>query len=252
MKTLQEMAGSSDTAIGTWISLADPCIVEFVKWAEFDFVCIDNEYFPFSPDMLGQMIMTANNLQIPLIIRISRMEDISTLINFGANGIMIPDCTFERAKEAVERIKYAPVGMRSMFGSSRAMRVSGLNFKDYHTQANERITLIVQIEGKQGMEDLDRILAMEGVDMISTGRYDISQSIGVPCEADHPKVDEFENAVVQKTLAAGKVPILGGTEKDARDVLSKQEVHMLIVSRDTAVLTNGLNDIVRNLKRYMR
>jgi 4-hydroxy-2-oxoheptanedioate aldolase len=248
MKTLREIAKSKDIAIGTWISLTDPSLVEFIKLAGFDFVCVDNEYFPFNPNMLGQMIMVANNLQIPLIIRISRMEDISTLINFGVDGIMIPDCTFKRAKEAVERIKYAPVGMRSMFGSSRAMRISGLSFKEYHRQANDRIALIVQIEGLPGMEDIDRILAMEGIDMISTGRYDISQSIGFPCEFDHPKVDEFENIVVQKTLAAGKIPVLGGTENEARDVFSRQEVRMMIVSRDTAVLTKGFNSIVRNLK----
>jgi 4-hydroxy-2-oxoheptanedioate aldolase len=249
MKNLKEIAQSKKTVLGTWVSLTDPSVIEFVKWAGFDFVCLDNEYFPFSPDMMGQMIRTANNLEIPLVIRISRMEDISTLINFGADGIMIPDCTFERAKEAVERIKYAPVGMRSMFATSRSMRVSGLSFKEYHKQANDHVTLLVQIEGKRGMADLDKILTLEGVDMVCTGRYDISQSLGVFCEADHPKVDEFEDIVIKKTLQAGKIPFLGGSEKEAQEILSKQDVRMVIVSRDTAILTSGFAAIVKNLNK---
>ncbi|MDR1317470.1 MAG: hypothetical protein LBK13_11425 [Spirochaetales bacterium] len=249
MKNLKEFAKLEKPVVGTWVSLTDPGVIEFVKWAGFDFVCLDNEYFPFDPNMMGQMIRTANNLEIPLIIRISRMEDISTLINFGTDGIMIPDCTFERAKDAVERIKYAPIGMRSMFATSRSMRVSGLGFKEYHKQANDHVTLLVQIEGKRGMEDLDKILSLDGVDMVCTGRYDISQSLGVPCEANHPMVDEFEDIVIKKTIDAGKIPFLGGNEKEAQDILSRQNVRMVIVSRDTAILTSGFASIVTNLTK---
>jgi 4-hydroxy-2-oxoheptanedioate aldolase len=249
MRKFKEILESKKPIIGTWVSLTDPSLIEFVKWSGFDFVCLDNEYFPFDPDKMAQMIRTANNMDIPIIIRISRMEDISTLINTGSDGIMIPDCTFERAKEAVERMKYAPVGKRSMFATNRAMRVSGLGFKDYHKQANDHIVLVVQIEGQEGMADLDKIIALEGVDLVSTGRYDISQSLGVPCEADHPKVDEFEDIVIKKAFQGGKIPILGaGNEKEARDIFSKQKVPLLIVSRDIAFLMNGMSALVKSLK----
>jgi 4-hydroxy-2-oxoheptanedioate aldolase len=250
MEKIKKLAELKKNVIGTWVSLSDPSLVEFVKWAGFDFVCLDNEYFPFDPDKMAQMIRTANNMEIPIIIRISRMEDISTLINTGADGIMIPDCTFERAREAVRRIKYAPIGMRSMFATNRAMRVSGLDFKEYHKQANDHIAVVVQIEGKEGMADLDKILSLEGVDLICTGRYDISQSLGVSCEANHPLVDEFEDIVIKKTFQYGKIPILGAsTEKEAQDIFIKQKVPMAIVSRDIAFLMNGMTALLKSLKR---
>jgi 4-hydroxy-2-oxoheptanedioate aldolase len=249
MKMLKEFAESKIPVLGTWISLTDSSVVEFVQQAGFDFVGLDNEYFPFDYDMMAQMIRTANNIEIPIFVRISRMEDISTLINTGANGIMIPECTFKRAQEAVERIKYAPVGKRSMFGLSRAMHVAGLDFKQYYKHANNQIALIVQIEGQEGMADLGRILTLQGVDLISTGRLDISQSLGVPGEANHPIVDEFENKVVLKTLQAGKNLILGASsEKEAQDILANDNVRMVIISRDIVLLTNGMRNLVKNFK----
>jgi 4-hydroxy-2-oxoheptanedioate aldolase len=249
MKTLKELAKSDVPVLGTWISLSDPSVVEFIKWAGFDFVGLDNEYFPFDYDMTAQIIRTANNIKIPIFVRISRMEDISTFINTGANGIMIPECTYERAQEAVARIKYAPAGRRSMFGLSRAMLSAGLDFKEYYNLANDRIALIVQIEGQDGMADIDRILTLKGVDLISTGRLDISQSIGMPGEANHPMVDKFENEVISKALHAGKELILGAnTEKDAKNILVKNNVRMLIVSRDIVLLTNGMNALIKNFR----
>jgi 4-hydroxy-2-oxoheptanedioate aldolase len=136
-----------------------------------------------------------------------------------------------------------------MFATNRAMRVSGLSFKDYHKQANDHIVLVVQIEGREGMADLDRIIALEGVDLVCTGRYDISQSLGIPCEADHPKVDEFEDIVIKKAFQGGKIPILGAAnEKEARDIFNKQHVPLIIVSRDIAFLTNGMSALVKSLR----
>ena len=249
MKTLKELSKQKPAVLGTWISLTDPSLAEFVKWAGFDFVGLDNEYFPFDHDMMAQIIRTANNIEIPIFVRISRMDDISTLISTGADGIMLPCATFELAQEAVERIKYAPIGKRSMFGATRAMRVAGLDFKNYHKQANDRTALIVQIEDKKGMEDLDKILALEGVDLISTGRFDISQSLGVPCEGNHPKVVEFENEIISKTLQTGKKLLLGAsTEVDAVELLDRGDISMIIVSRDIALLTNGMQTLVKNLR----
>jgi len=249
MKTLKELSKQEGVVLGTWLSLTDPSMVEFVKWSGFDFVCIDNEYFPFDMNMMAQMIRTANNLDIPSLVRISRMDDISMLISTGAYGIMIPDCNYERAKEAVDRIKYSPIGKRSMFGGTRAMRIAGMNFKEYHKKANDQVSLVVQIEGKEGMEDLDKILALEGVDFMCTGRNDISQSLGVPGEPFHPKVDEFEDAIIKRSQAAGKPIILGAfTVEEARGYIKKHGINMQIVSRDISFIMDGMTGFVKALK----
>jgi 2-keto-3-deoxy-L-rhamnonate aldolase RhmA len=249
MMNFRQLVKSKELVLGTWVSLTDPSLVEFVKWSGFDFVCLDNEYFPFEMNMMAQMIRTANNIDIPMLIRISRMEDISMLISTGAYGIMIPDCNFERAKEAIARIKYAPIGSRSMFAGSRVMRVGGFDFPQYYKQANDQVSLFIQIESQEGMEDLDKILELEGVDFVCTGRNDISQSLGIACDANNPKVLEFEDVVIKKTIKAGKIPFLGAVnEQEAREILSRQDVHMLIVSRDIPFLMSSMSGLVKSLK----
>jgi 2-keto-3-deoxy-L-rhamnonate aldolase RhmA len=249
MKNFKEIVKQEGTILGTWISLTDPSVVEFVKWSGFDFVCLDNEYFPFEMNMMAQMIRTANNMDIPMLIRVSRMEDISMLVSTGAFGIMIPDCNYERAKEAVERIKYAPIGNRSMFAGSRAMRTLGFDFKQYYKQANDYVSLFIQIESKEGMDDLDKILALEGVDFVCTGRNDISQSLGVAPDANNQKVLDFEDIVVKKTIKAGKIPFLGAQdEQEACEILAEQDVRILIVSRDIPLLMSGFSMLVKKLK----
>jgi 2-dehydro-3-deoxyglucarate aldolase/4-hydroxy-2-oxoheptanedioate aldolase len=177
------------------------------------------------------------------------MEDISMLISTGAFGIMIPDCNYERAKEAVERIKYAPIGNRSMFAGCRVMRAAGLDFKEYYKQANDQASLFIQIESKEGMEDLDKILALEGVDFVCTGRNDISQSLRVAPDANNQKVLDFEDIVVKKTIKAGKIPFLGAqNEQEAHEILARQDVRILIISRDIPLLMSGFSLFVKSLK----
>ena len=248
MQTIKDLFCSGRVVLGTGISLTDPGIVEFAKWAGFEFIRIDNEYIPMDIGIIAQMIRTANNIGLPVFVRISHMEDISMLINFGADGITIPDCTLARAKEAVELIKYAPVGNRSMFGSARAIRVSGLPFKQYYAEANSCVSVAVQIEEQQGMDEIDDILALEAIDIVGSGRNDISQAVGVPCEVTHPKVLAFEDIVIQKALKHGKIPLMIASDKKSRDEMVRKGVRALMVRRDESFMLEGMRVAVKELR----
>ena len=250
MNTIEEVFKKPGTVLGTWVTMTDPTVIEFAKLAGFDFVRLDNEYFPFDINMIEQMIRTANSIGLPIIVRVSRLEDISMFISCGADGIMIPDGTYERAKETVERVKYAPLGKRSMFMKSRAVRVSGLNFKEYHKQANNHVSVTVQIEDPKGMADIDKILSLEGVDFVASGRADISQVLSVPGETDHPKVDEFEDAVIKKALEYKKIPMLMvAPNKAAQEKLLQKGVHVMVICSDYEFMFNGMQAAIKEMRK---
>jgi 2-keto-3-deoxy-L-rhamnonate aldolase RhmA len=194
------------------------------------------------------MIQVANNTGIPVIVRIPRLDDIPILVDFGADGIMVPVVTLERAKEAIERSKYKPIGNRSLFGSFRAHRISGLSLKDYYQKANDHISLIVQIENLQGMSDIDEILNLEGVDIVTSGRNDISQSLGFPYDASHPKVLEFEDIVIKKSLHYGKIPAMDVQTKNDLIAMKAKGVHMVFSGRDEKFLLNAIRNNLMSLK----
>ena len=244
----KDFFGKKELILGTWVSMPDPSIVEFAKAAGFDFIRIDNEYAPLDIGVIAQMIRVANILDIPVIVRISRMEDISILVSCGADGIMIPDGTLARAKEVIHRAKYAPIGKRSVASGCRAVSVSDLSFKEYHQKANKYISVIIQIEDPQGMAEIDDILKLEGVDMIGSGRSDISQIMGVPGEKQHPKVIEFEDTIIKKTLESGKIPMLHVSDKTDCDVLMQKGVFAMVYGSDEDFLQKAMHSAVQKMK----
>ena len=248
MVNIKEFFGKKELVLGTWVSMPDPDIIEFVKAAGFDFIRIDNEYAPLDIGMIAHMIRVANIIDIPVIVRISRLEDISMLLSHGANGIMIPDGSLARVKEVIHRAKYVPIGKRSMASESRAVRTSGLSFKEYHQKANAHVSVVVQIEDHQGLAELDEILKLEGVDIIGSGRSDIAQVLGVPGEISHPKVIEFEDTIIKKTLEHGKIPMLQVSDTKDRDALLKKGVYVQVFSKDDSFLQKAMRSAVREFK----
>ena len=256
MKSIDEIFRKPGVVLGTWVSLTDPTVIELAKMAGFDFVRVDNEYIPFDYDMMAQFIRTANNIGMPIIIRVSRLEDITMLISAGADGIMIPDGSYERAKAAIEYLKYAPLGNRSINSGSRAVRTSGLEFQEYYQQANNHVCLVVQIESQKGMDEIDMILSLDGVDFVASGRSDISQALGVPGETKHPKVDAFENRVIEKSLEHHKIPmvfiasskmLLESNELPQEELLQKG-VNVIVVDQDYQYMLNGMQAAVQKMR----
>jgi 4-hydroxy-2-oxoheptanedioate aldolase len=243
MKSIQELAAAGKPVLGTWVSIADAGVIEMAKWAGFDYIRIDNEYTPFNPAKLAELIRTANLLKIPVHVRISRMEDIVSLISFGANGIIVPDCnTVERAKEAIDRIKYYPIGKRGVNPDCRASHIAGCTGSEYLKKGNDLVSLTIQIEDVKVASYIDEIVSLEGIDMISSGRNDISQSFGCPGEIRHPKALEFEDLIIKKALKYGKLPvILANTREEIVDLTAK-DVHIFTVGNDEAMLRAGMKD----------
>ena len=245
MKTTKEFLGSKTPLLGTWISIADPNVIEMAKGAGFDYVRIDNEYVPFDPARLCELVRAANHLDLAAFVRVSRMEDICSLVSFGVNGIIVPDCnTVERAKEAVKSVKYAPLGDRGTNPGCRAAHLAGIPGREYLLRGNDYVSLTIQIESIQAADSIDAILSIEGVDMVSSGRNDIAQSLGIPGESAHPKVLEMENLIIEKALKHGKTPvILVSSREEMRDFMGKG-VKVFTIASDEALLREALKNRV--------
>ncbi|MCL2120820.1 MAG: aldolase/citrate lyase family protein [Clostridiales bacterium] len=250
MKSIQEFAYPGKPVFGVWLTIADAGIVEMAKWAGFDFVRVDNEYIPFDFGKMSEIIRTANHFAIPVLVRISRMEDITSLIAFGVDGVIVPNCdTVSRVKEAIELVKYYPVGGRGVNPGSRAVRISGMEAPEYIKQANDYVSLSIQIENANVAGYIDDILSLEGIDLVSSGRGDISQSLGVPGETKHPKVIEMEDLVIRKTLQHGKIPSILALSKEDLSDLIKKGVNVFTIASDDTLLINAMKNHVNDFRQ---
>lgn len=249
MKTFKDLYSSNRPIFGMWVSIADASCIEFAYWAGFDYVRLDCEYMPYDFSKMAEIIRTANNIGIPILVRVARLEDLDMIVNFGADGVVVPDCnTVERAKEAIDRVKYFPIGVRAMYTGARAMRVLGLPFPEYCKIANDRVMLNIQVEDIKAMENIDELLSLQGIDMVSSGRGDISQSLGIPGQTNDPRVIAMEEELIQKTLEHDKIPVMMTSSKEKVDEWFKQGLRMFTVGKDENFLLTGMKECMKKMK----
>lgn len=191
--------------VGAFSKTNDPAFIEIMGHAKLDYVILDLEHGPNSVQSLQNLIRGAQIGDVLPIVRVKENNPsiIGEVLDIGAAGIQVPQ--IESAKQAYEVIqlaRFGPVGTRGVCRFVRAADYSSMDRFDYFNRANEAV-IILQIEGQQGMEQLDDILDVEGFDIIFIGPYDLSQSLGVPGQIDHPIVIEKMMQIIEKCNSRG-------------------------------------------------
>lgn len=205
-RTIRESFRGREPLIGGWTSLAHPSISEmFCSIMRPDFLGIDIEHGTISQEQSQRIIAAAQANGTACLPRIAshNPEMIKRLLDSGASGIIVPMVdTPEELEKIVAACKYPPVGKRS-YGVARAQGY-GAGFDDYVRSWNEKGTLIIQIESIASVDNIDALVSQEPVDGVMMGPYDISGSLGIPGELDHPKVRRACERVVEACQKHGK------------------------------------------------
>ncbi len=244
-----ERARLGNCSFGVNISLTDPEILVIAKEAGFHFARIDCEHILFDDRTLAEMIRLGQFLQIDVQIRVPALEKVPALLDMGANAIMVPHIENRSdAEAAAAAVKYPPLGDRGLSGAARAIRYSRRDTVSYQKEANGEVALIAQVESVEGFRHLDEILAVPGLDMIATGRNDLSQSLGIPGQKNHPRVIQLENQIIKKTLSAGKIPTILCKSADRARELYANGVRCFSISRDELLLKKALGAKIHDIQ----
>jgi 4-hydroxy-2-oxoheptanedioate aldolase len=248
---LKEVLKEGKNVFGPFMKFTDPAAVEIMGFAGFDFVIIDSEHGPISIQNVQNMIRAAESANITPIIRVSDNDEAIILraLDIGAQGIQIPQINSRsEAMRAVKSVKYSPQGERGVCRYVRAANYSSMDKVKYFKYANNETMIIAHIEGMEGINNLDEILSVPGIDIIFIGPYDLSQSLGIPGEVNHPSVTEKMKEVIIK-CRENKVSV--GTFAD--DVKTAKfwvllGVQYISFSVDVGILYGISNTIVNKLK----
>jgi len=190
-KILKSKLRDRAKVFGAWTSIGDPQISEAFAHTGVDFIGIDIEHSSISFQQSQRIIAAAQAYGTCCLPRIPShsMETIKRLMDSGADGVIVPMVeTVGEVEKLIEWTKYPPVGKRS-FGVNRAHDY-GFGFDTYIKDWNESSTLIVQIESTKGIENLEAILKFDEIDAVMLGPFDLSGSLGIPGQVDHPKIQE--------------------------------------------------------------
>ena len=194
------------TVLGINIGVPSPVIVELAACAGFDFVRIDTSHNGYDLPTVVNLIRAAEAAGITPMARVDNDPHLITnILEAGAMGVFIPDVsTVELAKEVVDAVHFSPLGDRGTYSAARVMRYGEISGAEYKRWSNEELLLGVQIESKAATDNLEAILNVEGIDMIGSGRGDLSNSLGLTGQKDHPAVLALEEKIFESAKSRGK------------------------------------------------
>jgi 4-hydroxy-2-oxoheptanedioate aldolase len=204
--TLKARLQEGHVAIGVLLLMPDPSLVELVGICGFDYVVVDGEHGALTPDKLEHVVRACDSVALPSIVRL-RAESVDAMlpwIDTGVLGVMQPHTrNADDAMRLVNGTKYAPLGTRGM-GTGRASAYGSIHGTRQVEEWNREMLAIAQIENVEGVENLDEILRVDGLDACYIGATDLSHAVGRTGEPSHPAVRELQAELAGRVKAAGK------------------------------------------------
>jgi 2-keto-3-deoxy-L-rhamnonate aldolase RhmA len=204
-RALRQKFRNRERLFGGWVSYAHPSITETFARAGFDFIAIDMEHSTISVEQAQRIIAACQSEGVACLPRpVSHSNDwIKPLLESGSDGILVQMVnTPEEVDALINLAKYPPVGHRT-YGVNRA-QMYGFDFDEYIRDWNDSSTLILQVESVVAVDNIERLLDRDEVDGVMVGPYDISGSLGVPGQTNHPLVQEAACKVIEACERRGK------------------------------------------------
>jgi 4-hydroxy-2-oxoheptanedioate aldolase len=235
--------------IGLWCCLASNISTEALAGAGFDWLLLDSEHSPNElTTVLGQLQAIAGGTAHPIVrppwndpVMIKRYLDL------GVQTFLVPYVqTEDDARRAVAATRYPPRGVRGFAAATRASRFGRV--KDYHTRCEEEMCVLVQVETRLALGNVEAIAHVEGVDGMFIGPGDLSADLGHVGHAGHPEVRAIIEDTIRRIKAAGNVPgILTGDEEQARRYI-ELGCRFTAVGADIGILARGAEQLARRFK----
>jgi 2-dehydro-3-deoxyglucarate aldolase/4-hydroxy-2-oxoheptanedioate aldolase len=211
MNNLEKFMGkitAGKTCFGCGISFADASVSELLGEVGYDFAWIDMEHSTLSLESALNHVMVLRGSDTAPFIRVPWNDPIllKPVLELEPAAVIVPMVkTAAEAAKAVAACKYPPAGVRG-FGPRRGMRFGAVGVRDYLARADRQTLVMLQVEHVDGLANLEQILAVDGVDGICVGPFDLSGSMRKLGQVDDPEVRAAIVRVLRATRAAGKLP----------------------------------------------
>lgn len=248
---IKERIQKGELLFGAFIRIPEPAVTEIFGYSGLDFIVIDLEHGPMSNYQAENLVRVSKGTELATFIRVREFSDTLILraLDTGVSGIQIPQInTPEAARGAVDASRFYPDGMRGVCRFTRNAEYSHIPVDKYFKSANDNTLVILQIEGAEGMKNIDRILEVEGIDVIFLGPYDLSQSLGLTGQVTHPKVlgaiEEVSKKARNRNIAVASFADKKETVKMHMDL----GIQLISIGVDTGIIYESIKGKVENLR----
>lgn len=249
-KVLEKLR-NGEVVFGCQVRTCSAMVAELYGYCGFDFVFIEGEHFPCSPETVLEVARGCEIGGAEAILRIPD-HDVSSILQYldmGISGMLFPHVdTAKQAKAIMEAAKYAPVGKRGFSNTSRATGYGFLSMKDYKALANENTMIIPFIESKEAVRNLKSIMD-EGIDALHIGPGDLAESYQVPVY-DRMVQDAIDHIFNTANAANVPVGIPAATTAEAKDYIVRG-ARIISFSSDLAILKDACIGALKEMKQQL-
>jgi 4-hydroxy-2-oxoheptanedioate aldolase len=248
---LKKKLQAGETVVGPFVIIPSAALVDTLGYSGMDFCILDTEHGPLSMETVADLVIAAQGSGVAPIVRVGENDEwpILRALDIGADGVQVPQVNVvDDARRVVRAAKYSPLGERGVSVFTRA----GNYYKDdaagHPERQNDETMTVVHIEGQAGLDNLDEIMTVDGIDVLFLGPYDISQSLGVPGDVRSKIVEDALKEAASKARAQGRV--VGSYAKDVEmgKWLIDLGVQYLSINVDATIYMQACERIARALK----
>lgn len=257
---VKEKLKNNETVIGTFLFTSTSYGIESLGNAGIDYVIIDTEHGPYDTESMADLIRAAENVNLTPFVRISDInhKEIQRTLDLGAQGLIIPLVrNMEQIKQIVNYAKFSPIGNRG-FAPTRSNKFGhDENFahgiEEFMKLCNDNVMVIPQCETAECLELIEDVVAVDGVDGIFVGPYDLSISLGIPLQFDKPAYTQALKRIQSACRAEDKPSFIYSGNLDVSIELLSKGFDSLAYSIDAEMLAkaykNDLKTILKGLKK---
>lgn len=250
----KQALAQQQTQYGLWVGLVDPVCAEIAASSGFDWILIDGEHAPNDVRSILHQLQAAAPYATQVVARPveGTPSIIKQLLDIGVQSLLIPMVeTAEQAQMLASACRYPPKGIRGV-GTALSRAANWGRIPDYLHQADQEICLLVQVENRKGLDNLDEILKVDGIDGIFIGPADLAASLGHLGKPSHPDVAAAIESALKRIRQAGKAAgILSVDPKLARDYQA-QGALFIAVGVDTVLLARSAAALAAEFKSELK
>lgn len=237
--------------IGFWCTFGTPIVADMLADSGFDWLLLDCEHSPSEvPDVLPQLMAVDRSLVTTPVVRPpwNDMVIFKKLLDIGVRTLLVPMVSSaEEATAAVAATRYPLKGVRGVAGAIRANRYGRM--KDYHGTASDEICLLVQVETQQGLDNIEDIAAVEGVDGVFIGPADLGAALGHLTDRNHPSVIETIKQGRKRVADVGKATGILTIDADQAQMWLDEGFIFVACGVDSTILAREADALANRFKK---
>lgn len=256
--TFLEKTKAGKYTIGTFFEMGKGAVGEVISLSRMDYFIIDAEHGPYDVESAAEIIRASEAAGADRVTPLVRVKDtqrnsILKMLDIGARGLIIPQVhSLEEIHKIVEYGKYYPVGARG-FAYTRSVRYgcgeeAAGTVQEFFDACNARQLLIPQCETRGCLEEIESIAAVDGIDGIFIGPYDLSVALGIPAQFESPVFQDALKRILAAVKAAGKFTMIYADNEDVAAERIAMGFDSITLSMDNTIYLNALNGCVDQIQ----